>query len=48
MCGLLPPWHSVYTIAESENVARRHQGDDDVQHSRLVCEHNMICHEAFY
>ena len=47
MCGLLPHWHSVYTIAESENVARRHQGDDDVQHPRLVCEHNMICLEAF-
>ena len=45
--GLLPHWHSVYTIAESENVARRHQGDDDVQHPRLVCEHNMICLEAF-
>ena len=42
------PIGTLFVLAESENVARRHQGDDEVQHSRLGCEDNMICHEAFY
>ena len=44
----LPPIATLYVLADSENVAPHHHCDDEVQHSRYECEHNMICAEAFY
>ena len=43
----LPPIATLYVLADSENVAPHHHCDDEVQHSRYECEHNMICAEAF-
>ena len=48
ICVAYSPIGTLFVLAEAENVAPHHHCDDEVQHSRYACEHNMICAEAFY